>query len=308
MDWTDDGIVLSAKKHGETSAIVTLLTPGHGRHLGLVRGGGKRTGGLLQPGNLLKARWQARLSEHLGTFRCELTEAFAAPVLRDRLKLAGLSAACAMAEGVLPERQPHRPVFEGLLALIRGLDDEDWPSAYVKWELGLLAELGFGLDLSACAATGQNDQLAYVSTKTGRAVSLAAAKPYKKSLMTLPDFLLHPGAAGPPDDVIRGLKLTGYFLIYSSLFLRAYGLTTGALVPAFLGAPDFLAVFFFDPSIEVGFVSSLVAAFAFDADFPDVFLATAVTLVFTFFVTVDLRGDALLLALALFFADRKSVV
>ena len=99
MDWTDDGIVLSAKKHGETSAIVTLLTPGHGRHLGLVRGGGKRAGGLLQPGNLLKARWQARLSEHLGTFRCELTEAFAAPVLRDRLKLAGLSAACAMAEG-----------------------------------------------------------------------------------------------------------------------------------------------------------------------------------------------------------------
>ena len=212
MDWTDDGIVLSAKKHGETSAIVTLLTPGHGRHLGLVRGGGKRAGGLLQPGNLLKARWQARLSEHLGTFRCELTEAFAAPVLRDRLKLAGLSAACAMAEGVLPERQPHRPVFEGLLALIRGLDDEDWPSAYVKWELGLLAEVGFGLDLSACAATGQNDQLAYVSTKTGRAVSLAAAKPYKKSLLTLPDFLLHPGAAGPPDDVIRGLKLTGYFL------------------------------------------------------------------------------------------------
>ncbi len=213
MDWTDDGIVLSAKKHGETSAIVTLLTPGHGRHLGLVRGGaGKRARGLLQPGNLLKARWQARLSEHLGTYRCELTEAFAAPVLRAPLKLAGLSAACAVTEGALPERQPHRPVFEGLLALIRGLDDEDWPSAYVKWELGLLAELGFGLDLSACAATGQNDQLAYVSPKTGRAVSLAAGEPYKKSLLTLPDFLLRPGAAGPPEDVIRGLKLTGHFL------------------------------------------------------------------------------------------------
>ena len=213
MDWTDDGIVLSAKKHGETSAIVTLLTPGHGRHLGLVRGGaGKRARGLLQPGNLLNARWQARLSEHLGTFRCELTEAFASPVLRDRLKLAGLSAACAMADGALPERQPHRPVFEGLLALIRGLDDEDWPSAYVKWELGLLAELGFGLDLSVCAATGRNDQLVYVSPKTGRAVSLAAAEPYKKSLLTLPDFLLRPGAAGPPEDVIQGLKLTGYFL------------------------------------------------------------------------------------------------
>jgi DNA repair protein RecO (recombination protein O) len=217
MDWTDDGIVLSAKKHGETSAIVTLLTPGHGRHLGLVRGGtGKRARGLLQPGNLLKARWQARLAEHLGTYRCEMTKAFAAPLLKAPLKLAGLSAACAMTEGALPEREPHKPVFEGLLALIRGLGnkdwDQDWPSAYVKWELGLLAELGFGLDLSACAATGRNDQLAYVSPKTGRAMSLAAGEPYKGSLLALPEFLISPGAAGPPEDVIRGLKLTGYFL------------------------------------------------------------------------------------------------
>ena len=213
MDWTDDGIVLSARKHGETSSIVTLLTRDHGRHLGLVRGGaGKKAQAVLQPGNRVEARWRARLAEHLGTFNCELTEAFTAALLKDPLKLAGLSAACAITEGALAEREAHPPVFDALLALLCAFEHEDWPSAYVKWELGLLAELGFGLDLSACAATGQNDQLAYVSTKTGRAVSLAAAKPYKKSLMTLPDFLLHPGAAGPPNDVIWGLKLTGYFL------------------------------------------------------------------------------------------------
>lgn len=213
MDWTDDGIVLSAKKHGETSAIVTLLTPGHGRHLGLVRGGaGKRARGLLQPGNLLKARWQARLSEHLGTFRCELTEAFAASVLRDRLKLAGLSAACAMADGSLAEREPQQKVFDGLLAFLGAFEDRDWPSAYVKWELGLLGELGFGLDLTACAATGESDNLIYVSPKSGRAVSQAAGEPYKSSLLALPEFLLRPGAAGTPEDILAGFKLTGFFL------------------------------------------------------------------------------------------------
>jgi DNA repair protein RecO (recombination protein O) len=213
MDWTDDGIVLSAKKHGETSVIVTILTRGHGRHLGLVRGGvGKRQRGILQPGNRVDARWRARLPEHLGAFTCELTKAFAATVLKDPVKLAGLSAACAMAEGTLPEREPHQPVFDGLLALLGTIGDEDWPSAYVKWEMGLLGELGFALDLSACAATGTNDQLVYVSPKSGRAVSLAAGEPYKEKLLALPDFLLSPDTAGPPEEVADGLKLTGYFL------------------------------------------------------------------------------------------------
>ncbi len=213
MDWTDDGIVLSARKHGETSSIVTLMTRDHGRHLGLVRGGtGKKARGVLQPGNRVEARWRARLAEHLGTYSCEMTEAFAAMVLRDPLKLAGLSSACAITEGALAEREPHRPVFDGLLALFRSLRQEGWPSAYVKWELGLLGEAGFALDLSACASTGQNDQLAYVSPKTGRAVSLAAAEPYKKKLLALPEFLLRPGATGTPEEVVEGLKLTGYFL------------------------------------------------------------------------------------------------
>ena len=213
MDWTDDGIVLSARKHGETSAIVTLLTRDHGRHLGLVRGGnGKRARGILQPGNKVEARWQARLAEHLGAFQCEMTEAFAARVLRDALKLSALSAACAVAEGALAEREPHQPVFEGLLALLGSFEHDDWPSAYVKWELGLLGEVGFALDLSECASTGQNDQLAYVSPKSGRAVSLAAGEPYKDKLLALPQFLLYPGEGGSAADVLEGLKLTGYFL------------------------------------------------------------------------------------------------
>ncbi|NQV83196.1 MAG: DNA repair protein RecO [Rhodospirillales bacterium] len=217
MDWTDDGIVLSARKHGESSVIVSLLTREHGRHMGLVRGGnGKRARGILQPGNRVEARWQARLSEHLGAFNCELTEAFAAKVMRDAVKLAGLSAACAVAEGSLAERESHPPVFDGLLALMQVIENDDghdhWPSAYVKWELGVLGEVGFALDLSTCAATGSNDQLAYVSPKSGRAVSLAAGEPYKTKMLTLPEFLLRPGGGGTPQDILAGLKLTGYFL------------------------------------------------------------------------------------------------
>ena len=213
LDWTDDGIVLSARKHGETSAILTLLTHGHGRHLGLVRGGaGKRARGMLQPGNRLHARWRARLADHLGTYTCETTDAAAAGLLKDKRRLAALSAACAITESTLPEREPHPQVFDGLIGLIRALADDDWPIAYVKWELALLAELGFGLDLSVCAATGQNDQLAYVSPKSGRAVSLAAGQPYKRSLLPLPAFLLAGGPPGGPQDIADGLKLTGYFL------------------------------------------------------------------------------------------------
>ena len=218
MDWSDDGIVLAARKYGESAAIVTLLTFANGRHAGLVRGAsGRRARGIYQPGNRVRATWRARLADHLGSYSCELTHSWAAEILNDSLRLMALSAACAMAEGALPEREPHRPVFDGLLALLGSLDgggmeDWDWPSAYVKWELGLLSELGFALDLSTCAATGGNDQLAYVSPKSGRAVSMAAAEPYKKSLLVLPEFLLRPGAGGSGEEVRQGLVLTGFFL------------------------------------------------------------------------------------------------
>lgn len=213
MDWTDDGIVLSARKHGETSVIACLITRRHGVHSGLVRGGaGKRARGIFQPGNLVAARWRGRLSEHLGSYTCELTEAVAAPLLKDPLRLAGLSAACALTQAAMAERDPHEDVFDGLMAVLDALEGEFWPAIYARWEVGLLGALGFGLDLSQCAATGSTDELVYVSPKTGRAVSMSAGEPYKDILLPLPPFLLNGGAGEDKAAVADSLKLTGYFL------------------------------------------------------------------------------------------------
>ncbi|MBL6945241.1 MAG: DNA repair protein RecO [Rhodospirillales bacterium] len=213
MEWVDQGIVLSARRHGETSAIVTLLTRRFGRHAGLVRGGaGKRLRGILQPGNTVQARWRARLPEHLGSMMCELTHSYAATVMDDADRLAALSSACALAEAALPEREAHEAVYDGLLVLLQAIEDDTWPTVYVHWEIGLLGELGFGLDLSECAATGRNDQLAYVSPKSGRAVSLAAGEAYKNKLLPLPAFLVSSQGKGSAQDVADGLRLSGYFL------------------------------------------------------------------------------------------------
>ena len=220
MEWFDDGIVLSARKHGESAAIVTLLTRAHGRHLGLVRGGsGRRARGLYQPGNRLRATWRGRLADHLGSYSCEMREAVAASLLANPERLAALSAACAVAEATLPEREVHLPVYEamGILLSTLAADDgesvsETWPTVYVKWELGLLQELGFGLDLSTCAATGTTVDLTHVSPKSGRAVSASAARPYQEKLLELPEFLLQKGAIGGQKEIIAGLTLTGYFL------------------------------------------------------------------------------------------------
>lgn len=222
MEWTDDAIVLTARRHGESAAIVTLLTREHGRHAGLVPGGaGKRARGLYEAGNLVLATWRARLPEHLGHFVCELSSANAARLLDEPLRLAALAAAVAVAESALPERAPHPRAYAGLLGLVAALTDpgrktEDWAAAYAHWELDLLAELGFGLDLSECAATGTNDRLTYVSPKSGRAVSAAAGEPYRDRLLALPSFLLGPGEvpARPADlgEVLAALTLTGHFL------------------------------------------------------------------------------------------------
>ncbi len=202
------------RRHGETSAIVTLLTRNHGVHSGLVRGGtGKRKRGDLQPGNAVQARWRARLSEHLGAYTCELSRSYAALVLDAPEPLAALCAALGLVETALPEREPHAQVFAGLGILLEAISGAgEWRSAYVKWELGLLGELGFGLDLSRCAATGAVDNLIYVSPKSGRAVSAAAGRPYLKSMLALPPFLLAAGTGGSVADVSTGLTLTGYFL------------------------------------------------------------------------------------------------
>ncbi len=155
MHWTDDGIVLSARPHGESSVVLQLLTRHRGRHAGLVRGGqGKRARGLYQPGNLVAANWSARLADHLGNYTCELMESHAARVLDEPARLAALSAAAAVSETALPEREPHPACFEGFLALLAALPGDHWAEVYVRWELALLAELGFGLDLESCAARG----------------------------------------------------------------------------------------------------------------------------------------------------------
>ncbi len=197
MHWTDDGIVLSARPHGESSVVLQLLTRARGRHAGLVRGGqGRRARGLYQPGNLVAANWSARLADHLGNYTCELVESHAARVLDAPARLAALSAAAAVSETALPEREPHAACFEGFLALLEALPGDHWAEVYVRWELALLAELGFGLDLESCAAGGANDQLAYVSPKSGRAVSLAAGRALPGQAVPLPGFLAGRGGGG----------------------------------------------------------------------------------------------------------------
>jgi len=212
MKWEDEAIVLAARPHGESSTVVQLLTRMHGRHAGLVRGGqGARQRGTYQSGNRVTASWSGRLPEHLGTLECELDCSYAARVLDDSDRLAALSAAAAVCEGGMPERELHSACFEGLVALLDALETDHWAEVYVRWELAFLAELGFGLDLSQCAGGGENDQLVYVSPRSGRAVSLSAGAPFREKLLALPGFLVGQGEGGPA-EVAEGLALTGFFL------------------------------------------------------------------------------------------------
>lgn len=212
MQWSDEGVVLSARRHGESAVILSLLTRGHGRHAGLVRGGaGRRQRGVLQPGNLVSVNWNARLEEHLGAFTVEPLASTSAQWLDDPGRLAALSAACAVIDMTIQEREPCTHIFNDLCEFLEVLPEDDWAAAYVRWELALLGDLGFGLDLSVCAATGRNDGLAYVSPKSGRAVSLSAGEPYRDRLLPLPGFLIGEGPV-TSEAVWAGMRLTGYFL------------------------------------------------------------------------------------------------
>lgn len=214
MQWSDEGIILSVKPHGETAAVAEVFTRSHGRHLGLVHGGrSRKLRPVLQAGNHVDATWKARLAEQLGHISIELRKGYAAQAMDDPLALAGLSSLCALSR-LLPERDPHPSLFEVALFVLGYLDEPDvWPALMVRWELVLLEELGFGLDLTSCAATGSNDQLIYVSPKSGRAVSASAGEEYKDRLLRLPGFLTkgRQGAA-TLDDVVAGLELTAHFL------------------------------------------------------------------------------------------------
>lgn len=224
MDWSDEGIFLSAKPLGEANAVAELFTLGHGRHLGLVRGGrSRRMRPLLQPGNLLRATWRARLSEHLGGFNVELIEAHAARVLDDPRALAAIGSLSGLAR-LLPERDPHPALYAATLHVLRTFDDaNEWPALLVRWELQLLQELGFGLDLSECAATGVDADLAYVSPRSGRAVSRDAGQPYCSRLLKLPSFLLDDAVPAGEGDIVAGFALTGHFLERD--VLEPHGLT-----------------------------------------------------------------------------------
>lgn len=212
MDWRDEGIVLSFRKHGESAVIAHLLTQHHGRHAGLVPGGNStKMRGVLQQGNELSVQWRARLEDHLGSFAIEFQEGHAARVLSDPGRLSAMLSACALVDLCLPEREPHPDIFATLRALLLALPDAAWAAEYVAWELSLLAELGFGLDLSMCAASGATTDLIYVSPKSGRAVSAAAGENYKDKLLPLPQFLVGKEVV-EPRDIADGLRLTGYFL------------------------------------------------------------------------------------------------
>ncbi len=219
MEWTDEAFVLAARRHGEGAAVAQLLTREHGRHAGLVHGGGSASKrALVEPGNRVQATWRGRLPEHLGRLTIEVERPYAAALMDDPARLAALAAACSVAEIALPEREPHPALFLATEALLNSLaetSDEIWPAVYIRWELGLLSEIGFGLDLSTCAATGQTDDLVFVSPRTGRAVSRAAGAPYEDKLLRLPAFLAPTEGAEitvSQSDIRDGLRLTAYFL------------------------------------------------------------------------------------------------
>ena len=215
MDWRDEGILIAARRHGESSAIIEVLTREHGRHAGVVRGGaGRRMTPVLQPGARLSLEWTARLEEHIGTFRVDPIGARTAAIMADGAALAALGSALALVAAGLPERDAHPELYARSLDLVEALGGApDWPARYAVWELALLAELGFGLDLAACAVTGAREDLVWVSPKSGRAVSRAAGAPWAGRLLALPGFLRGGWEAPPPAaEVAAALALTGYFL------------------------------------------------------------------------------------------------
>jgi len=214
MEFEDDAFVLTARVHGESGAIVELLTARHGKYAAHVAGGAsRRLKPLLQAGARALVRYRARVSDQLGSATLEPVGEGPAALFDEPLALAGLAAAAAVAAGALPEREPHPGAFLAFEALREAFDHDDiWPAVFVRFEAGLLQDLGFGLDLSRCAATGSMDDLIYVSPRTGRAVSRDAGEPYKDRLLVLPPFMLSSQARLLAGDVRAGLDLTAHFL------------------------------------------------------------------------------------------------
>ncbi|BBB99609.1 DNA repair protein RecO (recombination protein O) [Bradyrhizobium japonicum] len=227
MEWSDEGIVLGVRRHGESSAIVELLTREHGRHLGLVRGGASsRMRPLLQPGNSVTAVWRARLDEHLGMYALEGTRLRAATLLGSSHAVYGVTHLAALAR-LLPERDPHEDIYWMLQGTLDDFEDAGVAAVHlIRFELAMLTELGFGLDLGNCAATGETSDLIYVSPKSGGAVSRAAGEPWRDRLLPLPAFLRE-GEGGAnswsDQDLLDGFQITGLFLLRHVLEPRGQG-------------------------------------------------------------------------------------
>lgn len=216
-NWTDQGIILSLRPHGEGGAVVSILTENHGRHAGYVHGAqssSKRA--VLEPGTQVAIDWQAKTSDQLGTYKLEQIKSWSSFVVDEADRLSALLAACQLCEQALPERELHSELFYGTQSLFEMLTQNIWGEAYIMWEIAFLRELGFAIDLSKCAAGGDNTDLIYISPKTGRAVSRDAGAPYKDRLLPLPDFLKKnkkgSNLLGTNEDILTGLRLTGYFL------------------------------------------------------------------------------------------------
>jgi DNA repair protein RecO (recombination protein O) len=213
MQWTDEGIVLGVKRHGETSVILELMTHEHGRHLGLVRGGaGTRLRAVLQPGNSLRATWRARLDEHLGHYAVEGLNLRAAGFFSAAYAVHGVTHRAALCR-LLAEREAHARIYAALEAILDGFDDPHIAAPLIaSFELAFLAELGFGLDLASCAVTGATQELIYVSPRSGRAVSRQSGEAYRDKLLRLPAFLRLDGEPASAADLADAFALTGFFL------------------------------------------------------------------------------------------------
>jgi DNA repair protein RecO (recombination protein O) len=216
MEWRDEGLIIGIRRHGEASTVVEALTRAHGRHLGLVRGGrSARLRATLQLGNTIGLVWRARLDEHLGAYAVEPLALRAGRLMNSGMALAGINYLGALIR-VLPERDPHEAVYEAANAIAEALDDGALaPTLIARFEAQILAECGFQLDLGSCAATGVTDDLAYVSPRSGRAVSAVAGAPWRDRLLPLPPFLREGaprGAQPSADDIADGFRLTGFFL------------------------------------------------------------------------------------------------
>ncbi|MEM9704710.1 MAG: DNA repair protein RecO [Pseudomonadota bacterium] len=214
MEFSDQGVVLHARAHGETHAIVDVFTENHGRWSALIYGGqGRKMQPILQPGNGARVNWRGRNEDSLGHFSIELAAARTGALMQDRASLGALAALCATLRAAAPEREAHPSLYTATVMLLDALDDIDlWPALFARWEVGLLRELGFGLTLDKCAATGNNDHLAYVSPRSAQAVSASAGEPYKDKLLPLPGFLVSGAAFVSIDDAIDALTMTGYFI------------------------------------------------------------------------------------------------